>query len=368
MEIDFISNAEGRQSSKLTTIITNIGWFLVSIALFAVLGCFEWIDGAVDINWEVFKNLSFWGVVALKSVGTVLAYNVALNWFMPLAERFNHLLKRDVIAYDGLNSIKEEKGFDEYVYLKLNREEKMRAWTSKINRKMHRSSTFARLKSKTLWGLPESKLSDKDKERKAKNRYCRKMAMLTVLKSREWMEENIDAVHIWGYRPIEPSVFNLSIDGKENGTRYKVMSHVGVAKAVSTSTIVLSTVMFTVFMSIWIIDKDKLKELYENSKALMVAILAANIGFILSRMVKGAMNSRKIVENEIHRPYCDRIRILDRYFTSEYKPNGLDYKEAKEQIYKKANSEVRLSMRDKKREKAEKSKEDTATIYFGDKM
>lgn len=61
MEIDFISNAEGRQSSKLTTVITNIGWFFVSIALFAVLGCFEWIDGAVDINWEVFKNLSFWG-------------------------------------------------------------------------------------------------------------------------------------------------------------------------------------------------------------------------------------------------------------------------------------------------------------------
>ena len=362
-EIDFISNAEGRQSSKLSTVITNIGWFIVSIALFAVLGCFEWIDGAVDINWNVFRSLSFWGVVALKSVGTILAYNVALNWFMPLAERFNHLLKRDVIAYDGLNSIKEEKSFDEYVYLKLNREEKMRAWTSKINRKMHRESTFARLKSKTLWGLPESKLSAKDKERKAKNRYCRKMALLTTLKSREWMEANIDAVRVWGYRPIEPSVFNLSIDGKESGTRYKVMSHIGTAKAMSTSTIVLSTVMFTVFMSIWIIDKAKLKELYENSKALMIAVLAANVGFILSRMVKGAMNSRKIVENEIHRPYCDRIRILDGYFSSEYRPSGLDYREAKAQIYRKANSEVRLTMRDKRKEKPE-AKEESVTINY----
>ena len=367
-EIDFISNAEGRQSSKLSTVITNVAWFFISLILYAVLGCLEWVNGAIEINWGVFSDLSWWGVVALKALGTILAYNVALNWFMPIAERFNHLLKRDQIAYDGLNSIKEEKSFDEYVYLKLNREEKMRVWVSKINRKIHRAGIFARAKSKTLWGIPESKLTEKDKERKAKNRYCRRMAYLTTLKSQEWMEANIDSVHIWFYRPIEPSVFNLSIDGKENGTRYKVMSHVGVAKLVSTSTIVLSTVMFTVFMSIWIIDMDKLIEMYEKNKAFMIAILIANLGFILSRMVKGAFNSRKIVENEIHRPYCDRIRILDRYFRSEYKPDGLDYKEAKEQIYRKANSEVRLSMRDKKREKPEKSKEDTATIYISDKM
>lgn len=367
-EIDFISNAEGRQSSKLSTIITNVAWALISFVIFAVLGCLEWVDGAIGINKDVFSDPSWWSVITLKTLGTILAYNVALNWFMPLAERFNHLLKRDQIAYDGLNSIKEEKSFDEYVYLKLNREEKMRVWVSKINRKIHRAGIFARMKSKTLWGMPDSKLTPKDRERKAKNRYCKRMAYLTTLKSQEWMEANIDSVHIWFYRPIEPSVFNLSIDGKENGTRYKVMSHVGVAKLVSTSTIVLSTITITVFMSIWIIDMDKLIEMYEKNKALMIATLAANFGLVLSRMVQGALNSRKIVENEIHRPYTDRIRILDRYFRSDYAPKGLDYKEAKEQIYRKANSEVRLSMRDKKREKAEKSKEDTATIYISDKM
>ena len=147
------------------------------------------------------------------------------------------------------------------------------------------------------------------------------------------------------------------------------MSHVGVAKLVSTSTIVLSTITITVFMSIWIIDMDKLIEMYEKNKAFMIATLIANFGLVLSRMVQGALNSRKIVENEIHRPYCDRIRILDRYFRSDTSPTGLGLqgRPKSKSTKRKANSEVRLSMRDRKREK-EKSKEDTATIYISDKM
>ena len=115
---------------------------------------------------------------------------------------------------------KEEKSFDEYVYLKLNREEKMRVWVFKINRKIHRAGIFARAKSKTLWSMADNKLSEEDKK-KGQKPVLPPNGLFTTLKSQEWMEANIDSVHIWFYRPIEPSVFNLSIDGKENGTRYK---------------------------------------------------------------------------------------------------------------------------------------------------
>ena len=48
-EIDFISNAEGRQSSKLSTIITNVAWVFIVHSLRG-LGLPEWVERGIGIN------------------------------------------------------------------------------------------------------------------------------------------------------------------------------------------------------------------------------------------------------------------------------------------------------------------------------
>ena len=340
-------------------ILVNVSSCIMMVVICGVMGCFDFFSMKFDLSR--LTEVRYWSHIFCRTVCLVCALNIGLNMFQPYAEDRNFLLQRDSLRYEGLIAMKEQKSFESFILLDFNVSEKKKAWVAHINKKINTLGRFAKDESRMLWGLPKEKLEANPnlKETKAKNHYCKKRAVYEEMKTDEWMDANIEALHVRTFRAIDPSIFDLSINGREKYSGYKLTARSGMARGAKTATSIMMMVLISIMITVWYMEIDE-QMIANNVIGWLSSVLNAlmDISFVLWQFIRGAMYATKLVEDEIHRPYIDRTRILVDYYTSPKTPVA-DFKAKDNAIVDNANSIV-----SKMKEEAElaKSQRDMAKL------
>lgn len=357
MEVD-MDNITNWAMTHRRRIITNATSVIMLLIIFGIFGAFDFMEMSFDI--QRLKDTAYWSHTIMRVVGLMLAFNIGLNMAQQYAEDRNWGLQRDAIRNEELSKMRGAD-FESYVVTEYNRKEKMKAWTAKINGKIRRLNFLSKRKSRMIWA------SGTD-EQKSSNRYCIKRKELELMKTKEWMESNIEGCFIWGYRDVDPSIFDLSLDGKSQYSRKKLISRSGTARTAKTAKNAITAVMSSMIMTMWafeigesIIEGDKVK-LMEQIVNLMM-----DIGFISWQAVRGMLYADKLVEDEIHKPYVDRIAIMLEYFRSkgDFEPRlkEIDLKadQSCETLKKRAKDKAEQALKDE----IKKLKEEQETRIHG---
>src|SRR5574344_1894821 len=299
-------------------ILVNVSSIIMMVVICGVMGCFDFFSMKFDLSR--LTEVRYWSHIFCRTVCLVCALNIGLNMFQPYAEDRNFLLQRDSLRYEGLIAMKEQKSFESFILLDFNVSEKKKAWTAHINKKI---------------------------------------AVYEEMKTDEWMDANIEALHVRTFRAIDPSIFDLSINGREKYSGYKLTAHSGMARGAKTATSILMMVLISMMITVWYMEIDE-QMIANNVIGWLSSVLNAlmDISFVLWQFIRGAMYATKLVEDEIHRPYIDRSRILVDYYNSPKTPVS-DFKAKDNAIVDNANAMVT-----KMKEEAEmaKSQRDMAKL------
>ena len=339
--IGFVTSASTWMADHKRRLFVNFSSAVMLIVICGVMGCFDFFKMAFDPGRLI--TAAYWSHIFARSVCLICSLNIGINIWQPYAEESNYSLQRDSLRYDGLISLKE-KSFEPYILTDFNVSEKKKAWIAKINKKINTLGKFARDSSRMLWGTPEEKLNENPKmaERKLKNLYCRKRAVLEAMKDPDWINANIDSLKVSSFKSVDPSVFDLSIDGKERFSGYKLTAHTSAARGAKTANSILYVLMVSAMISTWVISIDE--ALIEQSfigwvTATLNAVM--DVSFVVWQSIRGCAYAPKLVEDEIHRPYIDRIRILLDYFGSSFSPMPSDvFKVRDSEILAKCDNEI----------------------------
>jgi len=352
--ISFISTATSWLVDHKKRLLVNISSILMLIGICGVLGAFDFMS--MSFVLERLLNIRYWSHIIARVVCLICALNLGINVFQVNAEEKNLLLQRDAIRYDKLIAYKEQNSFEYYITLQFSIQEKKKAWISKINKKIYTLGKFFRDTEKMLWSVPQEKLDSSAKlaKKKAKSLYCKKRAIYEEMKTDEWLDKNIDALRVHSFRAIDPSIFDLSINGKEKYSGFKLTSHSAIARGQKTITSILWMLMFS--MLITIIGLDINEALIAQG---VIGWISATVNavmdvlFVLWQFYRGAKYTAKLVEEEQHRPYIDRIRILISYFTSNKSPVE-NFSAVNDTISQEAMTIILKAQDDLKRAKEEK--------------
>jgi len=326
--IGFVTSSSTWLADHKKRIFVNVSSAVMLIVICGVMGCFDFFKMAFVPSRLM--EASYWSHIMTRSICLICALNIGINIWQPYAEESNYQLQRDSMRYDGLISLKS-KSFEPFVLTDFNPAEKKKAWTAKMNKRINTLGRFATDSSRMLWGMPKEKLTPELEKRKSKNLYCRKRAVLEAMKDPEWMNANADSLKVRSFKAIDPSVFDLSIDGKERYSGYKLTAHAGAARGIKTANSILYIILVSAMLSTWAISIDE--ALIESSFIGWVSAtlnMIMDVAFVVWQFIKGCMYAPKLVEDEIHRPYIDRIRVMLEYFGSAFSPMGADDFKAKD--------------------------------------
>lgn len=322
-----VANSNGEKIGK--TIVNTI----LLVIIFAVFGCFDFLT--MSFHFEYLANISFWTKVITKAIAGICAYNIGVNLSWDRELEKDLLLKENAEKYERLNKLRDNKIFNRFVVDVFNREEKKKAYIAHINKKLYWLDKISLNKSKLLYSLTSDN-EEKQKEielKRSKNRYCIKRKELEDLKSDEYIEKNLDSISV-SYSYVDPIVFDLDIDGKSTYKGVKVKGSTGKARAIKTSSVMLSMIGVSAFLTS--IGLDANQDQFENQMVAFwhyVLTCAEDVGVILWKVLSGIFASRKMIDSEITRPLVDRNMILTKYLEWCVE-NNIEQSKAK-QIYDK---------------------------------
>ena len=340
--VGFASTASTWVADHKRRILVNVSSAIMIVIICGVMGCFDFFTMKFDITRLL--EVRYWSHIFARTVCLICSLNIGINMFQPYAEERNYLLQRDSIRYDGLVGMKEQKSFEGFILLDFNPQEKKKAWVAHINKKINTLGRFASDKSRMLWGLPQEKLDANPslKEAKRKSWYCKKRAVLEEMKTEQWMNNNIDSLRVWTFHAIDPSVFDLSINGKEKYSGYKLTAHSGLARSSKTATSLMSFIAISAMITVWYMELDE-QSLVNSVVGWLSCVInvCLDVSFVLWQFIRGSLYTTKLVEDEIHRPYIDRTRILVEYYNSDKSPlKKEDYQSKDKAITDGANQTV----------------------------
>lgn len=325
------------------------------LIILVVLGAFDFMTMTFQI--ENITKVSYWSHILARTICLMCALNVGINLFMPQAEERNILLQRDAIRYDGLVGRKEQRSFDEFITLDFNIDEKKKAWVAHINKRINRLGKWHSANERMLWSMPQERIDNSERlsKAKAKSRYCKKRNLLEEMKTEDWLNKNIEMLTVRNFHAIDPSIFDLSINGKEKYSGYRLSSQTPKARSRKTATSILMMITASMLITIWGFDLDQ--ALFINGvvgwiSAVVNALL--DISFVLWQFVRGILYAPKLIEDEVHRPYIDRIRVLIKYFLSKYSPFE-NFKTIDDEITAAANKTINEIQEEEKKAKEEKN-------------
>lgn len=298
-EIVSYANSNRNRISKI--IINGLLLFII----FAVFGCFDFVNFTIDIT--LLANWKYWTSVFSKTIGGSIAFNIGINLLFDKEVDADLELAEQRDKYRKLNAQKDQTTFNNYVENVFNKEQKKIAYNSYINRKIYWLNKFSRNKDKLLYS------SDREKEKET-NKYCIKRKELEELKSDEYIDKNIDSI-IVKYTKIDPIIFELEIDGSGTYRGIKTKGDVRVGRARLTSGVIAGMVGFSMVLTSIVLAPDQQE--FANQMVRFwhyVLSCATDTGIILWQMFRGMLNTRKLVSQELTEPIVGRNFVLTSYY------------------------------------------------------
>ena len=291
-----------------------------TILLFIILLVFGCLDFArLTFHFEYLASWSYWGTVVSKVIAGVCAFNIGINIMWETEIRKDKILNDAIMLYNHLIKFKNDD-FEYFVTHVFNPKEKKKAYISQINRKIYRLNKFSRGKDRLLFS---SELKERQLE-KSKNRYCIKRQELEDLKKDDFIDKNLDSLKV-KYAYVDPTVFELEIDGSVVSTGVKVKGNVGAGKVKASSNVVLGMVAISMFLTS--IGLELNQQEFANQMVRFwhyVMKCAADVGTILWQTYRGMSQSRKIISSEYTQPFTGRNIVLKDYYKWQYEQGKID--------------------------------------------
>lgn len=314
-----VSMAQTKKEQFIKQFI-NAGLLFVILLVF---GCFDFAE--VKFHFEYLLSINYWSTVFSKTVAGVCAFNIGINlmWDIELAK--DKILADAILLYKKLNSYRQND-FEYYCVHIFNPREKTKAYISQINHSIYWLNKFSRAKDRLLYSsdLPEHQ------ELKKTNKYCIRRQRLEDLKDPEFIKKNIDSLKV-KYNEVDPSVFDLEIDGSPTFHGVKTVGSVGRGKARASANVVLGMVGFSMFLTA--IGLEFNREAFEDQMTAFWNYLlkcVTDVGVILWQTLRGMFKTRKIISNELTQVYVGRNKVLTDYLEwrlTTNQPNMKSYEE-----------------------------------------
>lgn len=304
---DVVVGAVGLAATKKEFIGKQI---INTILLFIILLVFGCLDFArLSFHFENLLSVSYWGTVISKTIAGVCAFNIGINLMWETELRKDKLLAQNITLYQHLIKYKVDD-FEYFITHIFNPTEKTKAYISQINRKIYLLNRFSRGKDRLLYS---SDLPERQAEKET-NRYCIKRKELEDLKNPEFIKKNLESLKV-NYTMVDPTVFELEIDGSAVITGVKTKGNIGAGKVRASSNVVIGMVAFSMFLTAIALELNQ--EQFANQMVRFwhyVMKCATDVGIVLWQTYRGMLNSRKIISNELTQPYAGRNKVLKDYY------------------------------------------------------
>ena len=189
---EVLTGATAIAASKRENIVKQTMNGVLLFIIFAIFGCLDF--ATLTFNLDALIDPSFWGTVGTKTIAGVAAFNIGINLMIDQEIARNAVLRELIVKYNVLNA-KRQIDFEYFVNRVFNRQEKKKAYISKINKRINVLNKLSRRKDRLLYSsdLPENQ------EAKKKNRYCVIRKELENLKSEEFVEKNLVSLYVRYY-------------------------------------------------------------------------------------------------------------------------------------------------------------------------
>lgn len=332
---DKISQLENLVSSKkqfLTKQIINVGLLFIILLVF---GCLDF--ATLTLHFEKVLELSFWGTILTKLIAGMCAFNIGINIMYETELKKAENLEKAMNEYDILNGSKRND-FEHFIQNVYNPQEKRKAYKSKINKQIYLLNKYSRRYDRLLYS---SELPERQEEKKT-NKYCIKRKELEELKSDEYIDKNINSI-IVKYNEVDASIFELDITGASTYTGARLVGNENLGRIKATSTMALGMVFFAMFTTSIGLEFSQ-QEFASQMERFWHYVLkcAEDVGVIMWQVIKGFGEPRKIISNELTKPYANRVKVLKEYWIWHKKQNVED-----DEAYKKLHEEeIEISLDD----------------------
>lgn len=333
---DELTNAISLAATKKEQIGKQvINGFLLFIILL-VFGCLDF--ATLTFHLEYIFTASYWGTVFSKTVAGVCAFNIGINLMWEAEILKDKILSSAIKLYERLNSFRKDD-FEYYVVKVYNPKEKSKAYISQINRSIYLLNKFSRAKDRLLYS---SDLPERQEEKKT-NKYCIRRQQLEDLKNPEFIEKNLDSLKV-KYLEVDPTIFDLEIDGAMPVHGTKTKGNVSIGKVKASANVVLGMVGFSMFLTA--IGLELNAEQFEDQMVAFWHYLlkcATDLGIILWQTLRGMLKTRKIISSELTQPYVGRNKVLKSYYKWQLENNVITSDEYYNIINMKEEYEVEIT-------------------------
>lgn len=310
-----------------------VNGFLLFIILL-VFGCLDFVN--LSVHLEYLATLSYWSTIFSKVVAGVCAFNIGINIMWETELKKDAILADAIVMYEKLMSYKQVD-FEYYVMQIFNPKEKTKAYISQINRKIYFLNKISKASSRLLFSteIPQNaenyeKLVKELEEKKAKDRYCRKRQELENLKNPEFIKKNLDGLKV-KYHEVDPSVFELEVDGSSKYHGLKTVGNVNSGKIKASSNVVLGMLGISMFITALSLDINQ-QQFEEQMVAFFHYLLKCleDVGIVLWQFLRGMLKTRSIISGELTQVYVGRNKVLTDYLEwrlATSQPDSNVYKE-----------------------------------------
>lgn len=304
---DVVSRLESLLSDKKQFIIKQaMNVFLLLIILF-VFGCLDF--ATLKFQFEKIFEISFWGAIITKVIAGVAAFNLGINFMYEAELKRAKGLEQAMNDYDTLNSAKRND-FEHFIIKIYNPAEKKAAYKSKISKEIYRLNKHSKRKDRLLYS---SDLPERQAE-KLKNKYCIKRKELEELKTDEYIDKNLSNIII-KYNEVDPSIFELDINGSSTYKGQSLTGNETYGRVKASSTVILGMIVCAMFTTA--VGLELSKEVFESEMEALAHYalkILEDAGVILWQVLRGFGQPRKIISNELTKPYTNRVKVLKQYW------------------------------------------------------
>ena len=308
---------------KIFRTVTNV---VLTIVVLAVFGCFDFVK--MEWAWEKVLTYAYWTKVSSKAIAAVCCFNIGINFNWESALTVFYELKESIRVYESLIKDKDDEHFEYYVNQVYNMDAKKRAWINKINRQIYRLDKWSKNSDKLLYtskipdGVDDYETKAQDLEnRKANNKYCIKRKELETLKSEAYINENLASITV-KYSKVNPAAFEMDINGKVVDEDNRVTGNVGIGRTKATANVIWGVVLITSITTAIAISYDQ-EEFAKNIQAFWYYLMSTmvDVGLVAWNLFRGTMACKSIIEEQIHRPYVNRNKVLKGFISWKINKN-----------------------------------------------
>ena len=317
---DAISRAVSIAASKKEYLGKQIVNGVLLFIILIVFGCLDF--ATLSFHLEYLFYPSYWGTVFSKTVAGVCAFNIGINLIWEIELKKDYILAQAILEYERLKKhIKDD--FEYFVVKIFNPKEKTKAYISQVNHRIFMLNRFSRRKDRLLYSsdLPEKQ------NLKMTNKYCMIRRELEELKSPAFIEKNLDALKV-KYYEVDPSVFNLEIDGSPTIHGTKTKGNVSLGKAKASSNVAIIMIGLSMFLTAIGLEMNK-EQFVDQMESFWHYLLkcTTDVGIVLWQTLRGLLKTRGIISAELTQPYVGRNKVLKEYYKWRLDENKISQEE-----------------------------------------